>query len=65
MLQALRFAPQSEPYGSSEPGWHFPTLSPQELIDLESVDSLTSGVRQQAMLAIMELRYPACPPSPS
>ncbi|CAM4616649.1 unnamed protein product [Lepidochelys kempii] len=26
-----------------------------ELIDLESVDSLTSGVRQQAMLAIMEL----------
>ncbi|CAM5134124.1 unnamed protein product [Natator depressus] len=27
----------------------------QELIDLESVDSLTSGVRQQAMLAIMEL----------
>ncbi|CAM4620544.1 unnamed protein product, partial [Lepidochelys kempii] len=55
VLQALRFAPQSEPYGSSEPGWHFPTLSPQELIDLESVDSLTSGVRQQAMLAIMEL----------
>ncbi|XP_074978776.1 uncharacterized protein LOC142069914 [Caretta caretta] len=46
---------KSEPYGSSEPGWHFPTLSPQELIDLESVDSLTSGVRQQAMLAIMEL----------
>ncbi|XP_074978767.1 maestro heat-like repeat-containing protein family member 7 [Caretta caretta] len=44
-----------EPYGSSEPGWHFPTLSPQELIDLESVDSLTSGVRQQAMLAVMEL----------
>ncbi|CAM4615759.1 unnamed protein product [Lepidochelys kempii] len=28
----------------------------KELIDLESVDSLTSGVRQQAMLAIMELR---------
>ncbi|CAM5134268.1 unnamed protein product [Natator depressus] len=55
VLQALRFASQSEPYGSSEPGWHFPTLSPQELIDLESVDSLTSGVRQQAMLAIMEL----------
>ncbi|CAM4671469.1 unnamed protein product [Lepidochelys olivacea] len=27
----------------------------KELIDLESVDSLTSGVRQQAMLAIMEL----------
>ncbi|CAM5143677.1 unnamed protein product [Natator depressus] len=55
VLQALRFASQSEPYGSSELGWHFPTLSPQELIDLESVDSLTSGVRQQAMLAIMEL----------
>ncbi|CAM5134228.1 unnamed protein product [Natator depressus] len=55
VLQAQRFAPQSEPYGSSELSWHFPTLSPQELIDLESVDSLTSGVRQQAMLAIMEL----------
>ncbi|CAM4318177.1 unnamed protein product [Lepidochelys olivacea] len=27
----------------------------KELIDLESVDSLTSGVRQQAMLAVMEL----------
>ncbi|CAM4317183.1 unnamed protein product [Lepidochelys olivacea] len=27
----------------------------KELIDLESVDSLTSGVHQQAMLAIMEL----------
>ncbi|XP_043390800.1 maestro heat-like repeat-containing protein family member 7 [Chelonia mydas] len=27
----------------------------KELIDLESVNSLTSGVRQQAMLAIMEL----------
>ncbi|CAM4619683.1 unnamed protein product [Lepidochelys kempii] len=27
----------------------------KELIDLESVDSLTSGVRQEAMLAIMEL----------
>ncbi|CAM5123005.1 unnamed protein product, partial [Natator depressus] len=27
----------------------------KELIDLESVDSLTSGMRQQAMLAIMEL----------
>ncbi|CAM4620697.1 unnamed protein product, partial [Lepidochelys kempii] len=27
----------------------------KELIDLESVDSLTSGVRQQAMLTIMEL----------
>ncbi|CAM5172903.1 unnamed protein product [Eretmochelys imbricata] len=27
----------------------------KELIDLESVDSLTSGVRQQAMIAIMEL----------
>ncbi|XP_074978781.1 maestro heat-like repeat-containing protein family member 2A [Caretta caretta] len=27
----------------------------KELIDLESVDSLTSGVRQQAILAVMEL----------
>ncbi|KAM9149006.1 maestro heat-like repeat-containing protein family member 7 [Pangshura tecta] len=55
VLQALHFAPQSKPCRSLEPSWHFPTLSPQELIDHESVDSLTSVMRQQAMLAIMKL----------